>query len=69
MPGSSPDLKTELVALERERIIHALAQCDGNQSQAAKLLGMPRRTLIKRLDAHGLPRPRKRVGEEPDDES
>ena len=68
--GASGDLRTELVALERERIIRALAQCDGNQSQAAKLLGMPRRTLIKRLDAHQLPRPRKQVqagGEEPDD--
>jgi DNA-binding NtrC family response regulator len=67
--SGNADLRTELVALERERIIRALAQCDGNQSQAAKLLGMPRRTLIKRLDAHQLPRPRKRVGEDPDDES
>ena len=46
---------------ERERIIAALDQCGGNQTRAAKLLGIARRTLIKRLDAYGLPRPQKQV--------
>src|SRR5262249_11846637 len=34
---------------ERDRIVEALERCAGNQSAAARLLGMPRRTLVKRL--------------------
>jgi two-component system response regulator AtoC len=43
---------------ERDRIIEALAQCDGNQSRAAKLLGMSRATLAHKLAVHRIPRPR-----------
>jgi two-component system response regulator AtoC len=46
---------------ERDEIVNALAQCAGNQSQAARLLGMSRKTLVKRLDEFALPRPRKWV--------
>jgi DNA-binding NtrC family response regulator len=45
---------------ERERILEALEKSVWNQSTAAKLLGMPRRTLVKRLAQYDLPRPRKR---------
>jgi DNA-binding NtrC family response regulator len=45
---------------ERARIIDALEKCGGNQSHAAKLLGISRGTLIKRIEELGLPRPRKR---------
>lgn len=48
---------------ERDRITEALDQCGGNQTRAAKLLGISRRTLINRLDAFGMPRPRKRTSE------
>jgi DNA-binding NtrC family response regulator len=44
---------------ERTRILAALEQCAGNQTEAAKLLGISRRTLLYRLDEHGIPRPRK----------
>ncbi len=43
----------------RERVIEALAKCDGNQTRAAELLGVSRRTLINRMIEFGLPRPRK----------
>jgi DNA-binding NtrC family response regulator len=66
-PPSSPpfglvpaELKTQIVLAERERIAYALERCAGNQTQAARLLGISRRTLIGRLDAYGLPRPRKK---------
>ena len=37
-------------AVERELIIHALTETKGNQVQAAKLLGITRATLRKRID-------------------
>jgi DNA-binding NtrC family response regulator len=44
---------------ERRRIAHALERCAGNQTQAAKLLGISRRTLVTRLQQYAMPRPRK----------
>jgi DNA-binding NtrC family response regulator len=46
---------------ERSRIIRALNACAGNQTQAAKRLGMPRRTFVAKLDLYKIPRPKKRV--------
>jgi transcriptional regulator with PAS, ATPase and Fis domain len=46
---------------ERARIIAALEACAGNQTSAARLLGMSRRTLIYKLDELDIPRPRKRT--------
>jgi two-component system response regulator AtoC len=48
------------IVLERQRIEQALAQTSGNQTEAAKLLGVSRRTLINKIEAHGIARPRKR---------
>ena len=53
------DLKKELENLERQRIVEALEACAGNQTQAAKMLGISRRTLLYRLDLYKIPRPRK----------
>lgn len=61
-PGGS--LRDEFSSIERQRIVEALQQCMGNQTRASKLLGMPRRTFIARLDAYGIPRPRKGVNED-----
>ncbi|MFO0611459.1 MAG: sigma-54 dependent transcriptional regulator [Polyangiaceae bacterium] len=58
-PGSSP-LRSEIDQLERHRIVEALEKCGGNQTSAAELLGMSRRTLVSRLSTYDLPRPRKR---------
>jgi transcriptional regulator with PAS, ATPase and Fis domain len=57
---SSGDLRAGVVEYERQRIVEALASCNGNQTKAAKLLGISRRTLIERLDELQLPRPRKK---------
>jgi DNA-binding NtrC family response regulator len=53
------DLRTETEDLERRRILEVLEQCGGNQTRAADLLGMPRRTLLRRLEQFRIPRPRK----------
>ncbi len=41
-------------AVERELIIHALIETQGNQVQSAKLLGITRATLRKRIDKFGI---------------
>ena len=43
-------------AIERSKILEALERCGGNQSEAARQLGMPRRTLVSRLSEFGLTR-------------
>ena len=69
-PTSSPGLSTSssdnkeisqtgAARTERERIVQALAACAGNQSRAAQLLGIPRRTFVSKLDAYQIPRPKK----------
>ena len=66
-PAARPDpavldadgFAAQVSALDRARIVDALARAGGNQTQAAKLLGMSRRTLISRLETLALPRPRK----------
>jgi two-component system, NtrC family, response regulator AtoC len=45
---------------ERKAIVGALAKVAGNQVRAAALLGMSRSTLLNRLDAYRIRRPRKR---------
>ena len=55
-----PIAATEEDIRERQRILDALEQCAGNQTQAARLLGIPRGALVMRLERYRLPRPRKR---------
>jgi DNA-binding NtrC family response regulator len=42
---------------QEEEIVAALARCGGNQSRAAKLLGISRNTLIARIKKYGIARP------------
>jgi len=65
-PGWVPEIPPEglsLELLERELILQALARARGNKSQAARLLGLTRRTLYSRMERHGLRKPGE--GEEP----
>jgi two-component system, NtrC family, response regulator AtoC len=54
--GSAPQSPQEA---EKKRILVALDLCAGNQTKAAKMLGISRRTLINRIEELDLPRPRK----------
>jgi DNA-binding NtrC family response regulator len=50
--GSAADRCLTLAELEREYIFEILERCNGNKSRAAHLLGMPRRTLYRRLEEY-----------------
>jgi two-component system NtrC family response regulator len=56
-PAMWPDLPEEgisLEAIERELISRALEKFNGNQTHAARFLDISRRTLIYRMEKHGL---------------
>ncbi|HYH97984.1 sigma 54-interacting transcriptional regulator [Hyalangium sp.] len=57
---ASGTLGEDIAALERQRILEALEQCAGNQTRAAQVLGISRRTLVTRLKMYGIPGPRPR---------
>jgi two-component system response regulator AtoC len=62
-PQSNPVLRRgPKISVEEERaqIEAALQACGGNQTRAAKMLGIGRRTLINRVKEFGLARPRAR---------
>jgi len=72
--GSAPDWVPMIPAdglslevLERELIVRALERARGNKSQAARLLGLTRRTLYSRMERHGLRKPGE--SEEPGEEA
>jgi DNA-binding NtrC family response regulator len=58
-PADAPPAASERER-EKQRILEALATCAGNQTAAAAHLGIARRTLINKLELHGISRPRKR---------
>jgi two-component system response regulator AtoC len=59
--GTPPSMREEVQLgrrrVERERIVAALERCSGNQSAAARALGISRRTLVARLAEYEIPRP------------
>ncbi len=44
----------EFAAYERQRLLDALGEANGNKSVAARLLGLPRSTLFSKLKKHGI---------------
>ncbi len=54
----SPGIES-VTSTEQQRVLNALQACAGNQTRAAEMLGISRRTLINRLETLNLPRPRK----------
>ena len=46
-----------LEAIEKELIVRALQKCDWNQTRAARYLDLSRKTLIYRIEKHGIHKP------------
>ena len=57
--AAAPPPTNDKEADERQRILDALDACAGNQTRAAKKLGISRATLVNKLAIHRIPRPRK----------
>jgi DNA-binding NtrC family response regulator len=58
--GAAPGLQDELDSVERTRVLEVLAQCQGNRTRAARMLGMARGTLLARLERYGVSTARRR---------
>ncbi|MFL6529585.1 MAG: sigma-54-dependent transcriptional regulator [Chthoniobacterales bacterium] len=53
-PAQNGDNVTSLDQLERNAILHALAQCHGNKKKAAQLLGIQRPTLYNKMKRYAI---------------
>jgi DNA-binding NtrC family response regulator len=62
LPRALPNLSDPMRMAERQRILDALQACASNQTRAAQMLGMPRRTFVSKLDYYQIPRPQKGAG-------
>jgi DNA-binding NtrC family response regulator len=61
-PGAVPESPDALEAVERQHVAEILRRSGGNKVQAAKALGVSRRTLYRLIDKHGLGDDRERPG-------
>jgi DNA-binding NtrC family response regulator len=52
--GTPPSLRDWVDLAEAWRIAHALRECRGNRSAAARLLGIGRRTLYTKMEKFGI---------------
>ncbi|HEX7701122.1 MAG TPA: sigma 54-interacting transcriptional regulator, partial [Kofleriaceae bacterium] len=58
--GGLDGVRAQTEALEKKAIEDALEQAHGNQTEAARILGISRRTLTNKLNLYHFDRPRKR---------
>jgi DNA-binding NtrC family response regulator len=56
--GDSDNLPDAVKLAKKRKVLEALEKVDGNQTKAAKLLGISRRTLVTLLQEYGMTRPR-----------
>ena len=61
--GTFPDDGVDLALIERGWICRALDHTSGNRSQAARLLGITRQTLLYRMQKHGIDAPPESYGD------
>jgi two-component system response regulator HydG len=54
IPAADPDEMLTLEEMERRYIARVLGACSGNKTQAARVLGLDRRTLYRRLESLGI---------------
>jgi two-component system NtrC family response regulator len=57
-----PSQGISLEAIEKELIVKALHKCDWNQTRAARYLDVSRKTLIYRIEKHGIRKPPDSLG-------
>jgi transcriptional regulator of acetoin/glycerol metabolism len=59
-PAAEPalDFLDDTQRAERAQLLAALDECAGNQTRAARKLGMSRTTLVTKLRLYRIPRPR-----------
>jgi DNA-binding NtrC family response regulator/pSer/pThr/pTyr-binding forkhead associated (FHA) protein len=55
--GDGTDMREQIADMEKQSIERALAACGGNQTKAARKLGLSRRALIYKMEKHGLKKP------------
>ncbi len=58
-----PEQGISLEAVEKELIVKALKRCQWNQSRAARYLDISRKTLLYRIERHGIHRPKEFVSQ------
>ena len=53
-PRLGASLKATMAQAEREALLAALAECDGNRTHAARRLGIAKSSFYEKLARHGL---------------
>jgi DNA-binding NtrC family response regulator len=57
-PSPAEGVPLRMAEIEKQAMLDALVRCAGNQTRAAELLGIPRRTFCTRMSEYKIARPR-----------